>query len=247
MENMELKIAVCEDCPEDAKLLSDYIKKSFPGSSIELFDSGEKLISAFVPDRYHLIFFDIYLKGITGIQAAQMIRTIDEDCEIVFTTVSREHTLEGYDVFALSYLLKPVQPEDINKVIRRYLQKHRQDTSTHTEEECLIIKNKRKILRIPLSKIEYIEADNKKCRLHLGTYTIDTYMGIGQLTQLLPAPPFLHCHRSYIVNMEHVLDMNNDFTMKSGIIVYIRQSDHKRIRETYLNYLIQKEREYHHE
>jgi two-component system LytT family response regulator len=91
-----LSIAVCEDNPADAALLLSHIRGSGIAHWCETFSSGEALLAAFAPGKYDMIFLDIYMAGLRGVDAAGKIRETDRTVTLVFTTTSTEHTLEGY-------------------------------------------------------------------------------------------------------------------------------------------------------
>ncbi len=76
--------------------------------TLDRFSSGEDFLGAFTPGKYDLIFLDIYMDGITGMETAKRIRQTDHDCRIIFITISPEFAVESYNVNASFYLLKPI-------------------------------------------------------------------------------------------------------------------------------------------
>lgn len=219
-----LQIAVCEDLDTDAVLLTQQITGSGIPAEISRFESGEALLAAKPAGRFDLIFLDIYMKGITGIEAAHTLRRTDEDCGIVFTTTSEAHLAEAFDVGAEQYLVKPVQREKLLKLLRSRVEYVRR-----SRKSCTVnIRGHR--AEIPFDRIYYIEVYGHNCQIHTSDGVLETgsSMTIDDFLSLLPVPRFLRCHKSYIVNMSYVRDISRDFIMKNGHTVYIRRGDVKK-------------------
>ena len=115
-----LRLAICDDRTEDRERLCRLLKEYGQYNNLELtvdqWSTGEDFLLSFAPGRYQLVFLDIYMKQINGVETARTIREQDEDCAIVFVTTSPEHAVEGFSVNALHYLLKPlrISPYDHN-------------------------------------------------------------------------------------------------------------------------------------
>lgn len=231
-------IAVCEDDAADMAILTGLLEESLKGltvkPAIHTFASGEALLASFRPGVYDIIFLDMYLSGMDGMQTARALRQEDRDCHIVFISQSKAYALEGYRVSALHYLVKPVNQQDIEEVWLRC--KKPVDPSG----KCITLLIDRRPQDIPLSAIMYVEADNKRCRVHTTSEVYFTRIPIDQLAFMLEGLPFCRCHRSYIVNFDHVKRIEADFFMTNGDTVYIRRNECTLIRERYFEYLIGK-------
>ena len=105
---MPLNIEICEDNSGDMNLLVESIERSGVSANWDCFYSGDKLLSNFIPGEYDLIFFDIYMEGLLGIDAATKIRESDTTVIFVFTTTSLDYTLESYRLKAPLYIEKPI-------------------------------------------------------------------------------------------------------------------------------------------
>ena len=103
--NEPLRIAICEDRPEDSDLLLRQIRSSNIPARCDVFANGENFLQSFVPGMYHLIFLDIYMKDMSGIDTAAKIRTTDNYVMLAFTTTSRTHALEVQQFRSLLYIL----------------------------------------------------------------------------------------------------------------------------------------------
>lgn len=216
-----LRVAVCEDSDQDASRLTAMIQKSGIPAVVTLFESGGAFLASLPVGRYDLVFFDIYMKGITGVEAARVLREADTDCGVIFTTTSQQHMPEAFDVGAEQYLVKPVNSDKLAKALKK-----RAELTERLQKTCSVNVRGR-LMEVPLDDILYVEVYNHNCLLHTLTGVVETKSGmsIDDFSQLLPAPRFVRCHKSYMVNMSYVREVKRDFIMQNGHTVYIRRGD----------------------
>ncbi|MCL2030050.1 MAG: LytTR family DNA-binding domain-containing protein [Oscillospiraceae bacterium] len=223
---LPLKIAICEDIPQDAAQLKEWIGASGVPAEVSLFESGEAFLAARPSRRFHLVFMDIYLNGMSGVETARALRETDKRCQIVFITTSAAHALESYGVDAMQYLVKPggIGPEVIAALLGR-VERLREKIAA---EVCPVVSGGRR-RDIPLGDILFAEVYDKQCHIHVlgeaGRETVVALMRLDELAALLPPPRFLRCHRSNIVNLEHVVRIRDDFILSTGDLVYVRRGD----------------------
>lgn len=220
-----MRIAVCEDNITDAETICGYIKKYCDTNcfvnDIEVYESGEALLREFAPNRFDMVLMDIYLNGMSGVEAAKKIREQDENCALLFVTCSMDHALDGYAVQAMSYIVKPLSYDKLENSLSLF-QREFLKSSRYIEVNDL---------RIPLNKILYAEVYSRSILLHLETDVIKTGMTLEYLCGQLGGNPFLRCHRCYIVNMNHVKEMlDRDFVMKNNDRVPFSSKKKKEIR-----------------
>lgn len=197
MEN-PLKIAICEDTDADARRLQLYAEQSGLPLLCERFESDEAFLHSFHAGRYDLVFMDIYMNNaVQGIKAAEAIRETDELVMLAFTTSSLDHTLESYRLKALMYLEKPVKAEDVKETLELALMK-RKSLSLLT---LTAAGGQRK--DIPLDSILYFEQKNHVVEVHTasGVFVTSQSARMDEIEERLPRPPFLRCHRSFMVNL----------------------------------------------
>ncbi len=229
--NVPLRIAICEDQVEDASYLLNIIKKGHLPISCNIFTSGDDLLENFYLARYDIIFLDIYMPEMEGIEVANMIREQDNTVVLAFTTTSTDHTLESYRLGALKYLEKPVKAKEVYEILDlAYLKK------IHVPSISILIGGK--LEYIPTDTILYFEHQNHKVLIHTlweTLYTSQT-VKISSIETKLPCPPFLRCHHSFIVNLKHVAKLDKDlrvFIMANGGTVHIRRQDIKQATKAY--------------
>ncbi len=230
-----LAIAICEDFADDAAFLQQLIEQSGIAANCEWFVSGEALLQCFRPRQYDIIFMDIYMKQLNGIESVRRIRALDEQAVIAFTTTSDAHTLESYRLGVPKYIEKPVTMTAVQETLELALLKRKSRPSI-----LLLIGGKYQT--IPLDSILYLEQRNHVVQVNTsaGIYVTSQTVKLSDVEAQLPAPPFLRCHHSYIVNLHHVQSLDKKlhlFTIKNGDRAYIRRDDLKKVSEAYISYL----------
>lgn len=232
IESQPLRIALCEDTPADTDVLTALIHTSDIPYNLDSFASGEAFLEGFAKDKYDLIFLDVYMDELSGVQTAERIRELDSQAVIVFTTTSDDFTREGYRLNAYKYLLKPVVKEDVVDALElATLKRDRAQGAT------LVIVTENVPVVIPLNDIIFVESSNRRSLVYTPEETYATTMTIDALEKLLPSPRFLRSHRSFIVNLDHVDDLEEDFIMDNGEVAYVAVKSHRKIKHAYDDYL----------
>lgn len=235
-----MKIAVIEDSETDRLLLIDYIfqysqeKHLSLEGSITPFENGETFLKYF-SKNYNIIFIDIFMKEINGLETAKEIRKADEHCSIIFTTVSPDYAREGYNVQASHYLLKPFTYSEFKKTM---------DTckiEALEQSYFLEIKNRTSSQPIMINDIIFADTYNRHVQIHLSNGNIvKCNMPFSQFAeQLMVHAKFLDCNRGIIVNMTYIQKAGTDhFLLKNGCTIPIRKLNRCQIRDHYLKYSI---------
>lgn len=233
---MKITIALCDDNALDRQalehLLSDYLTEQ--GFQFELltFSGGGELLSAIREKSFSLIFLDIYMKGVAGMEAARRIRSAGLTIPIVFTTNSRDFAVESYEVDALHYIVKPVTREKLTIAIKKCKQ------LLESSLRCLDIISDREVAQIYIKDILYAEAFGNKIVLHTNNGDISTYQSLDTFIKNV-GEPFLRCHRSYLVNMDHVEKVcGKNFLLTGGIAVPIRTNGRSCVIQAYRRYFV---------
>lgn len=151
-----MKAAIIEDEQVHKKLLSEYLLKWSKDSGISIditeFDSAESFLFQWEENTdFDILFVDIQMKEINGIEMARRIRQQDSDIVIIFTTGLSDYMEEGYEVEALQYLIKPVNEEKLRKCLNRVLQKKK-------VEQFVVVNTKDGVRKLNADNIVYLEA-----------------------------------------------------------------------------------------
>lgn len=233
--SIPLKVAVCEDQATDTCLLMGCIEQSGIDAQCDAFSSGEEFLESFAAGRYDIIFMDIYMNGIHGVQVVERIRKIDSNVVIAFVTTSAEHALEGYRLGVLKYLEKPVCAEGVEDAMRLAMM-------NRAAKETISLLVGGKHVDIPLDDILYFENQNHVVLVHTTSATLKTSQTVrlDHIAEKLLAHPFIRSHKSYLVNLRHVSKIDQtfgDFVMQNGDRACIRTRDRKKIQDAYEEYL----------
>lgn len=235
-----MNIAIIDDAAEDRRLLSDYISRYCKSHTIfvevEPFCNGETFLAVFGKKKFDVIFLDIFMDGIDGMDAARRIRDRDSNCLLIFTTSSQEFAVESFRVRAFHYLVKPFTFERFSEVMDLC------ETVLLRQARYIEVKEGRENVRILLRDILYADYSNHYVQIHTKRRMIRTYTPFVEFSpQLLSQPQFLYCYRNCIVNMDEVAAMDEkDFILHSGERVPIGRTLRPTVRQRYADYAFEK-------
>lgn len=152
--------------------------------------------------RADLIFMDIQMPEMNGMEIARILRQNQVESDIIFVTGLSEYVFRGYEIHAYDYLLKPVNYHMIENLLERWIAEQEQDGNRY-----LFVNKKAKKMRIPLKHVRYFISDKRKIRAILDqSYgEVEFYMKMEELEEKLSAHGFVRCHQSYLINIHKVL------------------------------------------
>ena len=234
-----LRLAICDDLPEEREALLALLEQAPIATVCAQFASSEELLEAFRPGGFDLLLMDIYMDGMTGVEAVRKIREMDETIPIAFTTTSTEHTLESYRLSVLKYLEKPVRQKDINDLL--HLVKLQRDSAPR-----LTIRQNGETQKIPLSELFYLEQKGHHVMICMKDGSVVQLY--GKLSDLLPQleeQPFFCPHKSYCVNLAFVRGINEEYQcyeMADGKKVPISRSNRSKAKRAYEDFLFARTR-----
>lgn len=210
-----MKVAICDDSRTDISLLQEGII-AHPASSIfdiEVFASSNDLLSKITRgEMIDLIFLDVEMPDINGIELGKLIRAFLPNAFIVFVTNFPQYAIDAYECEAYHYLLKPVTHEKLFCILDKLLKKYRNRNSEY------IIKGRFENVRVHVRDILYVEYFNKHVCFYMDTPKKEHYQIIGNLTNIyekLKGLGFFRCHQAFIVNLEKI----NRFNGYNAILV----------------------------
>ncbi|WP_317854831.1 LytTR family DNA-binding domain-containing protein [Chakrabartyella piscis] len=235
-----LRIALCEDDKEEQQHVLQVLEKSHFATKIDVFANGEDFLQAFQPYQYDLILMDIFMDGLTGIEVITKVRTMDNHVPVAFITSSMDFTRESYRLDAIKYIEKPATKKSIIDTLQ--MARMKQLSVEHLE---IRIQNSTKIY--PLHNILYMEQKGRNLLIYLlGGEVVSANKKLSDVAEQLLGKGFLHCHKSYLVNLAHVRGINRElclFEMGDGSKVYIRQRGFWEIQKEFEDYLFSTEQE----
>ena len=192
------------------------------GEKITLFpfDSADALFRN-QDARFDLILLDIQMPGINGMTAARRIREADEDVMLVFITSMAQYALQGYQVDALDFIVKPVSEPILTACLSRAFRKLAKSTPA-----CLSIKSGAGYRRLNIASIAYAEAQSHRVYLHVKDESILYPGSLAALENELTQHGFFRCHSAFLVNLEQVESIEGSDARAGGSLIPI--SKHRR-------------------
>lgn len=213
-----MQIVICDDLVAERDTLREHIHHCACELAldyvIEEFESVEALLVAVKAEKLlpDLLFMDIYMGGMTGMDAAKLLKDEGSHGAVIFTTTSESHAVQGFEMMADGYLVKPYSRESFRRSFQRAVQSYSESFKT------ISFLCDRLELRVFLKDLEYIEAAGRGSVLHAKAETLRTTKSVTEFaTQLAGEEQFLQCHRGCIVNLNFVERVAEDHVlMKSG-------------------------------
>lgn len=234
-----MRIAIAEDKPDDRNRLVSDLRKWAMENNIPLspppalYESGEALLEHFSPEKYDVIFLDIFMEGINGMETARCIRETDQACRLVFITTSAEFAVDSYDVDSSWYLVKPYSYEKLSQALARC------GADFLEQNQCLTIPGKYGGQKLFLHQIVWTEYINRQICIHLENGgELYTRMRQSELADLLLAYPyFCDCMKGILVNLEFIEKLDEHcFLLRNGQTLPISRLKYRDVREKYLDY-----------
>ena len=239
-----MRIAVVDDLKAERALLKERVSRQLALRGVEAeileFESGEAFLAAEKERRFSAAFLDIYMEGLSGMDAAKELRKTDTDCLLIFTTTSTDHALEGFQVRALHYLVKPFSEEELSGLLTEMLAK------LPRPEPVLTVKVSGSDVRLRYRDI--VSAEHFAHMINIRTTagkTLATRQSFKVFAEPLKKDPrFFVCGRGVIVNLEHAADFQDAaFCMTDGSRVYVNQELLKPARQALMEFLLQRGRD----
>lgn len=225
------KIAICDDIDIERDMLCMMLQSFGEEQIIHHFSCGEDLLAS--PVAFDLVFLDIYMNGMTGMEVAKVLKNNKSKALIVFLTSSPNFAVESYEVHAFDYIVKPLQPERLKTVWKRFLSLHRK------RERFLLLNNSGKTEKIAYEQIEFLESDCHYVIIHMTDGTTVRILGkLDDFEQRIDDADFLRCHKSFLINMRFTESMDGDFIMRSGTHVSYRKREKKHLQKIFNDYAL---------
>jgi DNA-binding LytR/AlgR family response regulator len=214
MKRKQIRCLIVDDEPVAREILENHLAKI---PQVEIIASCGHALEAFrviSSEAVDLVFLDINMPEISGLSFA---KSVTRDIKVIFTTAYREYAVDGFDLQAVDYLLKPISFERLMQGIRKYMEenpaflKKEVPDVTEDKEEYLFVRADRKMVKANFSEILYIESLGDYLRIHLeGSSTLVTRDTLSNIEARLPHPEFFRSHRSYLVSRQKIDSYTSD-------------------------------------
>ena len=235
---LKLKVAICDDVQIHLERIESLLKIYFTEKQniemkIFLFDSSSVFLETYSPNKYEIIFLDIEMPILNGMDLAKSIRKLDVNTYIVFITHMENFMPHGYDVMASGFILKPVVQASINDVMDRII-------SIMTRKQNTLYELKLKgggRTYIMLRDIIYIESLLHYMLVVTADNSYEHFASISDEADKLDHYNFIRVHRSYVVNMVYIWILNGGYIkLKNGKKLSIGRKYKDDVKEKYTNF-----------
>lgn len=205
---MTLKCIAIDDEPPALALIREFISRN---PSLQLVQVFEDALAGAEYLRQHpvdLLFIDINMPDISGLD---LVRSLEERPMVIFTTAHKKFAIDGFELDAIDYLLKPISEERFNRAVNKAAEfADYRNRLANAETASLFVYAEYRLLKIPMEDIEYIESLEDYIRIHLiSGKPVMTLMTLKKVLEKLPPARFSRIHRSYIVAREKVKSIQN--------------------------------------
>ena len=244
---MNLNIAIVDDQEADRDALRSGISAwrdmdSGRDGAVLCFSSGEELIEHFTPCDAQLVFMDIYMNGLNGIETAKKLRAADAGVLIVFLTSSDDFAFDAFPIHPFDYIVKPCGTEKLYGVLdeaMRALTPPEQSITVRVVQNRPFVANG--VYSVPLDNISAIASQKHVVEINMANgENLLSNMTFAEIEGMISGDRrFLACNRGLLVNMDHVSSINGDtFMMKNGSQCPIRVRGRTKIVSDFSQYRI---------
>lgn len=239
-----INIAILDDNKEDLVELGEicirYFKDAKYIASINIFSSSQEFLNSEV--KYDIIFLDIEIPDINGIEVANIIRTFDKDCCICFISNYNKYALKSYNAHAFDYIEKPISQNKIFKTLDQLFAYYGMRMINKTKIVFPLHYSSISLVASEILYFEYFDSNKDYFNRSTIVYTLsDKYalkMKISSVYEMLPVELFTMPHKSFIVNFSNISSIKgNIITMKNGAIVPLSQKRAAKFRIKFNEYI----------
>lgn len=238
-----MNIAVCDDEEIQRSLLKGYLEAWAEAGGhalrISLFSTGRQFLESLKETRFDIVLLDIQMPDMDGMSAAKALRETDGQTGIFFVTGYEDYLVQGYEVEAFRYLLKPVSEEKLWAALDQFLKKR------GGQKRVLMAEMPEGVQRVDAEEICYMEAFAHSCELHTLSECITVKSGISALEKEVVrlGVPLFRCHRSYAVNIAQVRAIEREAALLSdGSRIPVSRRLYQELNRQFIDYFLKRER-----
>jgi len=203
---MKTKCLIVDDEPLARELIRGHVEKLENFEIVAECSDAMKALNVIREKQIDLIFMDIQMPQITGIE---FLKTLKHPPKVIITTAYREYALEGFELDVVDYLIKPITFERFLKSVNKFYQMSQDEiqvlngnsTERNADDAYIYVKENKKVVKVLLSEIKYIEGLSEYVQVYTDKKKIITKTSMSQMEEKLPAENFLRIHKSFIVSL----------------------------------------------
>lgn len=204
---MSYKCVIVDDEPIAIRVINSHLEKIPSMEVVAKCQHAMEALEVLRNQTIDLIFLDIQMPQITGID---FLKTLNRPPKVIFTTAYRDYAIEAFDLEVIDYLLKPVPFDRFLKAVNKFYKQNdnslmKVNTGTSVDaDDFIYVKSERKVLKIFLKDVMYIESLKDYVKVHTSNKLVITKQLISQFEEVLPAERFLRTHRSFMVSVDKI-------------------------------------------
>lgn len=229
-----LMLAIVDDDPRDAQTLREQAEHFFAGAgetvSIREYRDGVDFIRS--TQEYDIVFLDIRMERLDGLETARLLRKINQDALIIFVTNMAQFAIRGYEVDAMDFIIKPSDQFSMDRVLGKALKRIQSRGGV-----SLLLKTPSGTVRLESGDIYYVEIYNHDLIYHAVQGDFKVRGQLSDVREKLERVHFIHCSRSYLVNLRYVSHIGADTLTVHGDRVPISKAHHREIERRFASYL----------
>ena len=230
-----MNIAVIDDDLTTAANLNDYFKQYGAEVGMEFkikhFANAEQFLGSYRVAEYSIIFMDIELPGMSGIDAAHRLRYIDTSVVLLFITRMAQYAQKGYEVDALDYIVKPLRYADFYLKIKKAI-----NVARARESRMIVVQSGNGMVCMSTNKIMFVEVMGHQLSFHLVDGVIEVRGSLGEIEKRLEGYGFLRCNNCYLVNIQFVNWVRGYDIDVAGHVLKISHPRHKQFMKDFMKY-----------
>lgn len=229
-----LRIAIVDDSPADSaalrELVANFFLKNEQAHMIRIFDMPLDFIRS--TDAHDIVFMDIRMDKLDGLEVARIMRKIDVESVLIFVTHMAQLAIKGYEVDALDFIVKPADQFSINYVLTKALTRLENTSGT-----MFALKTSDGIISLSSNDITCVEVFDHNLAYHTTKGVYEVRGRLSDVVKKLDPKRFVICNRSFVVNLRYVSSVCSEYLVVDGKKIFISKSHSKEIMKHFSNFL----------
>jgi two-component system LytT family response regulator len=215
---------IVDDEPHAIEVLDHYVKQTPHLQLIDSFTNPIEALQLLTRQKVDLVFLDIQMPEISGID---FIKAMQGKSKVILTTAYSEFALEGYDLYVVDYLLKPIRLARflaaVQKAVEQINPKNENAQAQVAEDDYIFVKteSKGKLLKINLSDIDFIESMKNYVAIHRSGQKTMVYTSMKELEERLPKKQFIRVHKSFIIPISRITGIEGNLVRLKNVTAEI--------------------------